>query len=249
MKKIGIIGGLAWPSTADYYRLICKQANEHFRQLDQPPPYATPTMVIESLNINETRSARGTDGDEDSWVGYDNLFRDAFIRLRAAGADFGMIASNTPHMRLHSIVKGLDFPVLSILETTASTVAKNGGKNALVLGTPMTMRSSVYPEALQRHQVSTLAQLGNEEIAELEQLIDVDLYQGVISKARQRIIEMSEAHIGNPATDFVCLACTELPLAFPDYADSALFEHAGITFVNTIAAHVSEALDLSLERA
>ncbi len=248
MKKIGIIGGLAWPSTADYYRLLCKQSNEHFRLLDQSPPYATPAMVIESLNINETRSARGTEGDERSWVGYDSLFRDAFIRLKDAGAEFGMIASNTPHMRLHSIVKGLDFPVVSILDTTASAVASHGGKNALILGTPMTMLSSVYPEVLRRHDVSALAQLSSEEIAELGQLIDVDLYQGVIENARQRIIEISEAHINNPATDFVCLACTELPLAFPEYADTALFEHAGITFVNTIAAHVSKALDTALER-
>ena len=249
MKKIGIIGGLAWPSTADYYRLLCKLANEHFRLTGEQPPYSTPPMVIESLNINETRSARGIDGDEASWESYDGKFRDAFVRLKNAGADFGMIASNTPHMRLHGISKGLKFPIVSILDTTANAVATRGGKNALVLGTRMTMRSSVYPEALKNHGVTALRQLDDDEISEIVRLIDVDLYQGKIEGTRERILEISQKHVGNPATDFVCLACTELPLAFPEHGDSSFFEYGGIGFVNTIAAHVALVLNEALEGA
>ena len=64
MKKIGIIGGLAWPSTADYYRLLCKKANQHFRDKGYQAPFPTPPIILESLNIIETRAARGEDGDE-----------------------------------------------------------------------------------------------------------------------------------------------------------------------------------------
>ena len=64
MKKIGIIGGLAWPSTIDYYRLICAGANAHFRSLGHPMPLPTPPMMIESVNMVETRKLRGNpDGD------------------------------------------------------------------------------------------------------------------------------------------------------------------------------------------
>ena len=59
MKKIGIIGGVAWPSTIDYYRLICAGANAHFRALGQPMPLPTPPMMIESVNMAETRKLRG----------------------------------------------------------------------------------------------------------------------------------------------------------------------------------------------
>ena len=148
MKKIGIIGGLAWPSTADYYRLICKKSNDHFQLAGSGSPFPTPSIVIESLNIYETRSARGVEGDDSSWETYESIFRDTFRRLQEAGAEFGMIASNTPHMRLHRICEGLDFPVVSILDTTAGAVAAAGGRNALILGTPMTMRSDVYPLSL-----------------------------------------------------------------------------------------------------
>jgi len=247
LKKIGIIGGLAWPSTADYYRLLCRRANEHFGKLGQEPPHATVPMLIESLNINETRSLRGVEGDEASWSSYDTKFRESFLRLKNAGADFGMIASNTPHMRLHGITKGLDFPVVSILDTTASAVASRGGEQALMLGTTVTMKSSVYSEVLLNHGVTALPRIEDDEMSELARIIDIDLYQGKIDGARDTIVELSKKYIKSPAKDYVCLACTELPLAFPEQVDAEVFEYAGIRFINTIAAHVSAVLDRALE--
>lgn len=244
MKKIGIIGGLAWPSTADYYRMICEKSNQHFLGTSVPAP--TLPVVIESLNINETRSARGIDGDEASWEKYDHIFRETFVRLQNAGADFGMIASNTPHTRLHSIRRGLDFPIVSILEATASAVVAMAGQRSLILGTPVTMRSNVYPLAMKDSGVTAIASPADGDIEKLHRLIDVDLYQGRIEGAAELIVDISQRYIDDASNDIVCLACTELPLAFPSHKDDASFEYAGIRFVNTIAAHVNSALDLAL---
>jgi aspartate/glutamate racemase len=95
MKKIGIIGGIAWPSTADYYRLICAGANAHFRALGHSMPLPAPPIVIESVNIAETRKLRGNP-DGTGWERFDTVFRETFRRLQAADCDFGIIASNTP---------------------------------------------------------------------------------------------------------------------------------------------------------
>ncbi len=103
MKKIGIIGGLAWPSTIDYYRLLCQGTNDYFKAAGHGLPYPSPLIVMESLNIAYTRSLRGQHGNEDSWIAFDDVFRTTFIRLKEAGAEFGIIASNTPHMRLEAI--------------------------------------------------------------------------------------------------------------------------------------------------
>jgi len=238
LKKIGIIGGLAWPSTADYYRLICKKTNDHFESAGVKSPSPTPPMVIESLNINETRSARGVKGDEASWQNYDSIFREAFLRLKRAGADFGIIASNTPHMRLHSISDGLDFPIVSILDATAGAVVANGGKSALILGTPVTMRSDVYPMAMQNHGVEVLKPVSDEDIDQLDHLIDINLYQGRVEGGADQIVSVSKKYIRNSSNEIVCLACTELPLAFPQYTDVAFFEYQNLRFINTIAAHV-----------
>jgi len=206
-------------------------------------------MVIESLNINETRAARGVDGDEESWQLYDSIFREAFRRLQHAGADFGMIASNTPHMRLHRIQEGLDFPVVSILDTTAGTVVTEGGKHALILGTPVTMRSDVYPKVMQDNNIAALPRPDEKDIDALHHLIDVDLYQGRVAGAADQLLSLSKKYVQNAKTDIVCLACTELPLAFPDYADTAFFEYGGIRFVNTIAAHVDKVLNTAITEA
>lgn len=243
MRKIGIIGGLAWPSTVDYYRLLCTKANEHFRALGHGPPFPTPPIVLESLNIDETRSARGVDGDERSWQRYDGIFKDAFRRLEQAGAQIGFIASNTPHMRIHSIRKGLSLPIISILETTALKVSSLRKPKALVLGTPMTMRSTVYPETLSAHGIAALPALSAQEIDSVGRLIDVELYQGQIEGAKEQIVSLCKHHVGLSAKDVaVCLACTELPLAFPEHRDDAHFEVEGVQFVNTTVAHAEAVL-------
>ncbi len=242
MKKIGIIGGLAWPSTADYYRGLCAKTNEQFKAKGATPPYPTPHILIESLDINEMRKLRGREGDEASWQRYDAVFRESFQRLREAGADFGVIASNTPHMRLQGITAGLDFPVVSILDATAQAVRSLGGRRALILGTPVTMRSRVYADTLRKFGIETFPRMDEERIAELERLIDVDLYQDEITGARDRILGMCRESVDVRSNDVVCLACTELPLAFPEHKDAPCFEADGMWFVNTTAVHIEAIL-------
>ena len=242
-----MIGGLGWPSTVDYYRLLCAKTNEHFMEKGATPPYPTPEIVIESLNMSETRKLLGGEGDEPSWSRFDSVFRETFVRLKSAGADFGIIASNTPHMRFKGITRDLDFPVISILDTTAQAVRGLGGTRALILGTPVTMRSSVYPDTMREFGVEPLPRLSDERIDELGHLIDVELYQEQIDRSREHIITLCHESVPDVEHDIVCLACTELPLAFPEQQNEAHFQADGITFVNTTVAHVAATLAEALK--
>jgi aspartate racemase len=242
MKKIGMIGGLAWPSTIEYYKGLCTKTNAHYKQMGVTPPYPTPPMVIESVNINETRKLRGRENDEASWERYDSVFREAFQRLREAGADFGFIASNTPHMRLKSIIRGLDFQIISILDVTAEAVQSLRGKRALILGTAMTMKSTAYAEILRQYGIKIFPRLDENRIIEFERLIDVDLYEKTIPEVRERILSLCREFVDREKNDIACLACTELPLAFPEHKDSAIFKVDGMWFVNTTAAHIEAIL-------
>ncbi len=242
MKKIGIIGGLAWPSTIEYYRLLCAKTNANFEARGAMPPLPTPRIVIESLDITETRRLRGAHGDEASWRDYDDLFRETFLRLTRAGAEVGLIASNTPHTRLAGISRDLPLALVSIVDATAALVGRLGARRALILGTPLTMRSDMYSDALAKRGVEILARPTDDEIAELERLIDIDLYQGEINEAREQILRLSRAHTTPNSGDVVCLACTELPLAFPEHRQDAHFDLAGVRFVNTAVAHVDTVL-------
>jgi aspartate racemase len=89
MKKIGIVGGVAWLSTVDYYSEICRRSVP-----------STPEMSLESLDLNKVVSYLGIDGDEESWQ-FDDYHRAALQRLEASGAEFAVMASNTPHHRFH----------------------------------------------------------------------------------------------------------------------------------------------------
>lgn len=247
MKKIGIVGGVAWPSTIEYYRLICIGANAHFRDRGHGHPLPAPRIAIESVNMAETRALRGKPGDDVSWAGFDAVFRDCFRRLHASGCDFGLIASNTPHARLPAIRQGLDLPLLSILDETARAAAGLGVRHALVLGTSVTMEGGHYPQVLGDHGLMPNDPFQADQIAELQALIDTDFHEGATSHGRDRLLEICERHTAKPRDTVILLACTELPLAFPDNLDDPVFEAEGFTFVNTTAAHARAALKRALE--
>ena len=247
MKKIGIVGGVGWPSTVDYYRLLCTAANAHFKAIGTSLPYPTPPMTIESLVMHETRGFRANPGDGDeSWARYDGAFRNALLTLEKAGCDFGIIANNTSHTRLHSIRKGLNLPIISILEETANAAKLAGASKALVLGTEVTMRAHDYASVLMDRGIRPNARLPDATIDGLQALIDTEFEQGATSLGRRRLLDLCAQHVEDRSNTAVLLACTELPLAFPEHGESVSFVSDGFQFINTTAAHVHAALRVAL---
>lgn len=240
MKKIGILGGVGWASTVDYYRAICEGANRHFAERGATSPLPVPPITIESVVQAQTRALRGVAGDEDSWAAFDTVFRDAMLVLQSAGCDFAVMASNTPHARLHAIRDGVDMPILSIFDATAAATGQTGARQALVLGTAVTMQARNYAEALAGFGVTGNDILPDSEIAEMQAMIDTEFYGGASANALSRLLAFCDRHT-QPGTA-ILLACTELPLAFPDHLDDVQFEAGGHLFVNPSAAHVSAAL-------
>ena len=244
MKKIGILGGVGWASTVDYYRAIAEGASRHFEGLGHASPLPIPPMTIESVTQARTRALRGTPGDEASWSGFDAVFRDALLTLERAGCDFAIIASNTPHARLHAIRRGVTMPILSIFDATARAAATTGATQALVVGTTVTMQARNYAEALAPHGLTANDPLPDDQIARMQGMIDHDFHGGAGPRARGQLLAYCADHAAPGAA--ILLACTELPLAFPDHLDDPVFEADGFLFVNPSAAHVAAALDLAL---
>ncbi|WP_171188877.1 aspartate/glutamate racemase family protein [Ruegeria sp. HKCCC2117] len=244
MKKIGILGGVGWASTVDYYRAIAEGAGRHFAQLGHSSPLPVPPITIESVTQAKTRALRGVAGDEASWAEFDNVFRDALLTLERAGCDFGIIASNTPHARLHAIRQGVSMPILSIFDATADATASTGASEALVLGTSVTMQATNYADRLAAEGITANYRLPEPEITEMQAMIDSDFYGGASDTARTRLLAFCNKHAANGTA--ILLACTELPLAFPAHLDDPVFEAEGHLFVNPSAAHVSAALKEAL---
>lgn len=244
MKKIGILGGVGWASTIDYYRAIAEGASRHFEALGHASPLPIPPMTIESVTQARTRALRGTPGDEASWAGFDAVFRAALLTLEGAGCDFGIIASNTPHARLHAIRRGVTMPVLSIFDAAGAAAATTGARTTLVLGTAVTMQARDYAGALAAHGIAANDPLPEDQIARMQAMIDHDFHGGATATARDTLLAYCNDHAR--AGDAILLACTELPLAFPGHLDDAVFEAGGYLFVNPSAAHVAAALERAL---
>ncbi len=243
-KKIGIVGGVSWISTLEYYQAICELSHRCRRgqKLDGPAPI--PEMTIESLNINKSISLRGRPGDDDSWHAFEAYFRQALNRLEASDVDFAIIASNTPHNRFNQITEGVGIPVLNIFEEVAKTCVKSSIVKALILGTEPTMSSQVFPNVLRKHGISgILPNTGNDQ----DKVISlIGLLQAEKSnKGAEEIQSLADKYLratsGEPSA--VCLSCTELSLAFPEYLNVPIFKIDGITYMNTILIHAKAAFD------
>lgn len=245
MKKIGILGGVGWASTVDYYRAISEGAGRYFAARGHESPLPIPPMTIESVTQAKTRALRGMAGDEASWVAFDAVFREALLTLENAGCDFGIIASNTPHARLHAIRQGVSMPILSIFDATAEVTASTGASRALVLGTTVTMQATNYADRLAKESITANDRLPEAEIAEMQAMIDNEFYGGASESAHDRLLAFCNKH-AEPGTA-ILLACTELPLAFPNHLDDPVFEANGHLFINPSAAHVAAALKQALE--
>ena len=247
MKKIGMIGGVAWQSTVEYYRLLCAWSNAHYAAREDGPA-RTPPMMIESLVMRQTRSLRGREGDEASWAAYDDVIRQALLRLQKGGCDFAILANNTFHMRLAQITDGVDIEVLSILDAVADATAETGAKKALVLGTGVTMRSDAYAEKLKARGVTANARLDEAVIDQMQHQIDHAFHANPVPpEARRDLLAVCDRFVDDRQNTAILLACTELPLAFPDNLEDPVFESDGFTFINTSSAHIRAALTKAME--
>lgn len=245
-KKIGILGGTGWPSTVHYYSELCRRSESRELQFDPTRPPTTPEMCIESLDLRYAVSLIGVDGDESSWQQFDDYHRIALKRLQASDADFVVMASNTPHHRYSAIVSGVDIPVLNLFEAVAAHCQAEGHRDVLILGTALTMRSQVLRDAFTAKGINASAPAGNNHRQAVLALI-ATLQRGESDGAARSIAALVRETTGRQftATPAVCLACTELPPAFPAHHNCTSFECDGIAYINPSVVHVEAALALA----
>jgi aspartate racemase len=226
MKKIGIVGGTAWVSTVEYYSAICALGAELGVQ---------PEFSIESIDNARAQSYIGSFDDEASWERFDAYHRDALKRVELSGAEVAFLAANTPHHRFEAITAGINIPVVNIVDAVAKTCHDAGIDRLLLLGTALTMSSATIRKRFAARGIEAVAPPENERSA-----IAVRIERLQRGDDAGAIAHISRLANGNRA---VALACTELPLAFPDELRSASFERDGVRYFNTLAIHAEAVFD------
>jgi aspartate racemase len=248
MKKIGIVGGVAWLSTVDYYAEICRRSERRHAARNLPGLPGTPEMSIESLDHHKAVSYLGSDGDEESWSRFDLYHRAAVERLEASGAEFAVIASNTPHHRFASIVRGISIPVIDLFEVVAKECARLGVREVLMLGTMVTMASARFRAEFAKYGIAACGP-HDEAARAMTAALLTELQTGRVEGAAERLagivrVSCEEQFQEQPA---VCLACTELPLAFPERKMLTSFEYDGVLYINSAAVHINAAFDFAIK--
>jgi aspartate racemase len=250
MKKIGLAGGVGWRSTVEYYAGLCRRAEEMRNAIGPGGTSRIAEMIIESLDHAKAVSLLGNDENDESWSHFDAYHRAALLRLVSCGAEVAAIASNSPHHRFEEITRGVRIPVISIFDASALECARIGARHVLILGTRLIMRSGKIRQSFARYGIEALGPADDAWRAQTAEL-STDLQQGRVEGAADRLGNIAwnayeELFHGLPV---VCLACTELPLAFPEHASHASFDYCGAKYINSAAAHIDAIFEAAKDPA
>jgi len=221
---LGIIGGIAPPSTVEYYVALVAGYREH-------RPDAYPPIIINSIDLSRLLGLIG-DGRMAELVDW---LTEEIERLVRAGSGCALLASNTPHVVFDELRARSSIPLLSIVEAAAEAAAERGLKDLGILGTRFTMRGTFYPEVFARRGIAVRAPADDDVAYVHEKYVTELIPARHLPETRQGVLDVIERLVG-AGVDGVLLAGTELPLLL---ARSA---HAGVPLLDTSRIHVRRAL-------
>ena len=226
MKTLGIIGGLGPESTLDYYQRIIAL----YRERTGDRRY--PEFVIVSVDLR-----KGLDFmDANDLGGMANYLLESIDKLARAGADFGIISANTPHIVFDEVAPRLPIPLISIVEATRAAAKAQNLKRLALFGTRYTMQASFYPKVFARDGIELLVP----DLQDMDYIHDKYMNELVPGKfladTRAGLLAIVDRMKATNDIDGVILAGTELPLILRDPI------HNGIPFLDTTKIHVEAAV-------
>ena len=228
MKKIGLIGGLTWVSTLEYYRLLNELINEREGGSEAAE------IILYSVNFGPIKKMTEA-GD---WNGISVIIRQAARVLEKAGADCLILGANTMHKIAPEIQASISIPLIHIATITAHAINKQNMKRIALLGTKYTMQLDFYKNALAQYGIETLVP-GEKDIEFINTSIYTELGKNIFLPAtRQQYVEIINELAGRGA-EGVILGCTEIPMLIKQ-TDSS------IPVFDTTKLHAMAAVEFAL---
>lgn len=227
VRTAGMIGGLGPESSIDYYRAIIA------RYRARKPDAGYPHLLINSLDV-EKAIAMLDGGRLDDLVDY---LVAGIKPLARAGADFGFMAANTPHLVFDKVQERSAIPLLSIVRATSGHAKTLGLKNVGLLGTGFTMRAAFYPDEFQRAGIALARPTESERDFIHRKYIGELLKNQFLPETRTEILRIAQRMKAEDGVEAIILAGTELPLLLRDSGAN------GIDFLDTTMIHVEAVVD------
>lgn len=228
VRRIGLLGGMSWESTALYYRLL----NEDVR--DRLGGFHSARLVLASVDFAEVEAMQVA-GD---WEAAGRLLAAEARGLQAAGAECVVLCTNTMHKVADAIEAAVDVPLLHLADVTADAVRAAGLDRVALLGTRFTMAQPFYADRLRSHGIDVLVP-ERDDLTLVHDVIYDELVLGVVrEESRAAYVDVVRRLVGRGAGGVV-LGCTEIELLIgPDDVEVAVFA--------TTALHARAAVDFAL---
>ncbi|HEV2705843.1 MAG TPA: amino acid racemase [Pyrinomonadaceae bacterium] len=226
MKILGIVGGIAPESTVEYYRTVIASYRARTGDGSYPPVIINSIDMTRMLNlIAANKLAEVT-----------RYLLDEVRRLARAGADFALLASNTPHVVFDELRRGSTLPLISIVETACDAAAAMKLTRVGLFGTRFTMQGRFYPQVFSRRGI-TLVLPDADEQSYIHEKYMGELVNGLfLPETREGLLSIVERLKQQEAIEGLLLGGTELPLILRDASDQS------IPFLDTARIHAEEAV-------
>jgi aspartate racemase len=229
MKVIGLIGGMSWNSTLEYYRLINEGVSRRLGGLHSA------RLVLYSLDFEEIERAQ----QGDNWDNAAQILAEAGMALERAGVTFLVICTNTMHKVADLVAERTGLSLLHIVDVAGSAIIEHGLHRVGLLGTRFVMKQDFYQERLQKYFDIDVVVPSEDEQATVHNIIYEELCRGKIEDAsRLACVKIIEA-LAERGAEGIILGCTELPLLLhPDDIQIPVFD--------TMRLHAEAAVNLAL---
>ena len=226
MKTLGIIGGLGPESTIDYYQKIIALYGE------RTGDGSYPEFVITSVNLRKGLDFMAAN----DLAGMAAYLLEGIGKLARAGADFGLISANTPHIVFEDVASKSPIPLISIVEATCACAKARKLKRLALFGTRYTMQGKFYVNLFSREGIELLVPEPNDQDYIHEKYMNELVPGKFLPETRAGLLAIVDRMKAKSEIDGVILAGTELPLILRDP------DHNGIPFLNTTEIHCEAAV-------
>jgi len=229
MKVIGLIGGMSWNSTLEYYRIINESTARRLGGLHSA------RLVLYNLDFDQIEKAQR----EGRWDDTAGILVDAGNALKRAGADFLVICTNTMHKVADDVEGKVGLPLLHIVDVIGHAVRERGLQRIGLLGTSFLMMEPFYRDRLRDRFAIEVLVPGEEDIDTIHHIIYDELCAGKIETSSRRACGDIISRLINRGAEGIVLGCTELPLLIrPGDINVPIFD--------TTRLHAEAAVNLAL---
>lgn len=200
MKKLGLIGGISWHTTVDYYKYINAAVASRLGGLNCAP------CVIHSFNMEDLKAPMNAK-DYDAVL---QLFTEACLNMKESGVEGLVICANTMHMFAFRLEERTGLPVIHMVVATAHAIKRQGLKTVALLGTRPTMDLAFYKDMLANHGLNPM--VPNEDDKDyIHDSIFEELSRGIFTEATKARYQSIIADLVSKGAEGVILGCTDIP--------------------------------------